>query len=227
MIFDESVQAKYRSAIDEAIHTILDRGNAGHIETAKNILESDLRINFVPLIQIGCSGVTGLNSVRRTNKRIDTETLDIREALGEVHITFADWTFDVAGQRGCQGTLVHEGLHACDFARIISSFSYSEEGPLEVFDLSLYELEHRAAIASAEYLVTIGKEDYIDDGLKLNLVSLDSEGKPFIDMAGIETRMQNGYGVNKNEQGIMISNLLGIRQKGEGLSWKRFLGFST
>lgn len=145
MIFNENVQHKYRDAIEEALQTILERGNSGHVETARNILESDVRINFVPLAKIGCSGVTGVTSFLRTNRRISSETLDPKEALGEIYITFADWTFDVAGQRGCQGTLVHEGLHACDFARIISTFSRAEEDPLELYDLSLYELERRGS----------------------------------------------------------------------------------
>jgi hypothetical protein len=226
MIFDPAVTQTYRTAIEEAIDVILDRGNDGHKETARCIRESNVRINFVPLDKIKCSGVTGLNSMIGTNRRIQREPMEFTDALGEVHITFADWTFDVAGQRGCQGTLVHEGLHACDFARIISSFSKSEEDPLELYDLSLYELERRAAVASAEYLVLIGKEDYVDDGLKLNLVALDVDNKPFVDMEGINIRMQNGYGLNENEQGIMISRMLGIRPRGT-FSWSRFLGFSV
>jgi hypothetical protein len=225
MIFDSTVQSKYSDAINEAIEVILERGNDGHKETARNIRDSNVRINFVPLDEIKCSGVTGLNSMIETNKQIQSQTIDFADALGDVHITFSDWTFDVAGQRGCQGTLVHEGLHACDFARIISSFSKAED-PLELYDLSLYELEHRAAVVSAEYLVLIGKEDYIDDGLKLNLVSLDADGKPFVDMEGIKTRMQDGYGLNENEQGIMISKMLGIRPRG-AFSWSRFLGFAV
>ncbi len=226
MIFNENVQHKYRDAIEEALQTILERGNSGHVETARNILESDVRINFVPLAKIGCSGVTGVTSFLRTNRRISSETLDPKEALGEIYITFADWTFDVAGQRGCQGTLVHEGLHACDFARIISTFSRAEEDPLELYDLSLYELERRAAIASAEYLVLIGKEDYIDDGLKLSLVCLAEDGKPCVDMNGIETRMQSGYGLDQNDQGVMISKMLRLKPRGS-FSWLKFLGFTA
>jgi hypothetical protein len=226
MLFDEQVLPKYRDAIEQALQTILERGNAGHVETARNILNSDVRINFVPLAKIGCSGVTGVTSFLRTNRRINGEVLDLQDALAEVYITFADWTFDVAGQRGCQGTLVHEGLHACDFARIISTFSRAEEEPLELYDLSLYELERRAAVASAEYLVLIGKEDYIDDGLKLNLVCFADDGKPCVDMSGIETRMQDGYGLNQDQQGVMISKMLRLKPRGS-FSWWKFLGFTT
>ena len=226
MLFGERVDSKYRDAIEEALDVILERGNEGHKQTARCIRESNVRINFVPLDEIKCSGVTGLNSMIRTNKRIQNGSIDFMDAFEEIHITFSDWTYDVAGQRVCQGTLVHEGLHACDFARIISSFSKAEKEPENVYDLSLYELEHRAAVASAEYLVLIGKEDYIDDGLKLSLVSLDASGQPFVDMEGIKIRMQNGYGLNEDQQGIMISRMLGIRPRGV-FSWARFLGFSV
>jgi hypothetical protein len=225
MIFDEDVEPKYRDAIEEAAFTILESGNEQHKETARNAIESDLLIRFVPLDKIGCSGVTGIISSRRTNRRIAGEEIDLQTALGEIYITFADWTFDVAGQRGCQGTLVHEGLHALDFARIISSFSKAAAEPDNVYDLSLYELERRAAITSAEYLVRIGLPDYIDDGLKLNLVKLDENGTPLIDMDGIESRMQNGYGLNANVQGSMMSKSLGLRKNGSGSGLARLLGF--
>jgi hypothetical protein len=224
--FGNEVTTVYRDAIEEAAHAIIERGNQRHREIAQNVINSNVLITFVPLHEIGCSGVTGISSAWKTNKRITNQTLDLTEALSDVFIKFADWTFDVAGQRGCQGTLVHEGLHALDFARIISSFSRADRNPEQVYDLSLYELEHRAAVASAEYLVLVGEEDYIDDGLKLDLVSLDSDGKPFVDMAGINRRMQHGYGLNENEQGIMISRMLGLRPRG-AFNWARFLGFSA
>ena len=226
MIFDDNVQTKYRDAMNEAVYTILEKGNKQHRHTARCVIESDLNIRFVPLDKIGCSGVTGVVSSRRTNRRIANEEMDVETALGEIYITFADWTFDVAGQRGCQGTLVHEGLHAVDFAHIISSFSKAVSEPEDVFDLSLYELERRAAITSAEYLVLIGQPDFIDDGLKLNLVSLDGNGTPVVDMNGIETRMQNGYGLNANSQGTMMSKMLGLKKRGDGFSLARFLGFA-
>jgi len=212
--------------MNEAVYTILEKGNKQHQHTARCVIESDLKIRFVPLSKIGCSGVTGVVSSRRTNRRIANEEMDLETALDEIYITFADWTFDVAGQRGCQGTLVHEGLHAVDFAHIISSFSKAESEPEDVFDLSLYELERRAAITSAEYLVLIGKPDFIDDGLKLNLVSLNDTGTPCVDMNGIETRMQNGYGLNADNQGVMMSKMLGLKKLGDGFSFARFLGFA-
>ncbi|MCD9186240.1 MAG: hypothetical protein LUM44_07390 [Pyrinomonadaceae bacterium] len=222
MKFDSKVETKYRDAIEEAVETILEKGNKQQKNVARLAKESDLLIRFVPLDEIGCSGVTGVIDNNKTNERIKNETLDIREALGEVHITFSDWCWDVAGQRGCQGTMVHEGLHAYDFAKIISTFSKAEEEPENIYDLTLYELEHRAAVTSGDYLVRIGKSDFIDDGLKLNLVSLDADGKPFVDMEGIKIRMQNGYGLNESEQGVIISKMLGLKPRKEGFFSKLF-----
>ncbi len=226
MRFGNGVTPKYWAAIDEAIETILDKGNDGHKETARTLYASDISIDFVPLKEINCSGVTGLNNSRNTNKRIDREEMSVHDALGEVYIKLADWTFDVAGQRGCQGTIVHEGLHACDFARIISSYANANVDPLAVLDMSLYELEYRAAIKSAEYLVLIGEPDYIDEGKQLSLVDVGPDGKPFVDMGGILSRLQGSYNVNENDQGVMMSEMLGIRPKSEGFSISRMLGIN-
>lgn len=119
--------------------------------------------------------------------------------------------------------MVHEGLHAFDFARMISAFSKNEEGEENIYDLTLYELEKRAAQISADYLVRIGKPDFIDDGLQLNLICMDAEGKPCVDKAGIEFRMQNGYGLDESNQGAKISDILGVRPR-SGFNIRRFLG---
>jgi hypothetical protein len=223
MIFADNVETKYRDAMEEAVETILEKGNKQQKNVARTAKETDLLIRFVPLAEIGCSGVTGLIDNRKTNRRIDREPIEVEEAMGEIYIAFSDWCWDVAGQRGCQGTLVHEGLHAFDFARMISRFSKNEEGEENIYDLTLYELEKRAAQISADYLVRIGKPDFIDDGLKLNLVCMDAEGKPCVDKAGIEFRMQNGYGLDESNQGAKISDILGVKPR-SGFSIRRFLG---
>lgn len=227
MKFDKNVDTKYRDALEEAVETVLERGNKQQKNVAKLAKESNLLIRVVPNDEIGCSGITGLIDNVRTNERINNETLDIVESLGEVYITFSDWTLNVAGQRGCQGTFVHEGLHAYDFAKIIASFSKAESEPENLYDLTLYELEHRAAVTSGEYLVRIGKPDFIDDGLQLSLVSLDENGKPFVDMNGIKFRMQNGYGLNEAEQGAIISEMMGLKPRKTSFSLSRLLGFGN
>lgn len=223
MIFADDVKTEYREAIEEAIEVISLKGNKQQKNVARIVNDTDLLIKFVPLAEINCSGVTGAIDNNKTNHRISEETIEVEEAMGEIYIAFSDWCWDVAGQRGCQGTLVHEGLHAFDFARMISEFSKLEKGEENIYDLTLYQLEHRAAQISADYLVRIGKPDYIDDGLKLSLVCLDDAGKPCVDHDGIELRMQNGYGLTAANQGAKISDILGIKPR-SGFSIKRFLG---
>lgn len=223
MIFADNVETKYRDAMEEAVETILEKGNKQQKNVARTAKETDLLIRFVPLAEIGCSGVTGLIDNNKTNRRIDREPIEVEEAMGEIYIAFSDWCWDVAGQRGCQGTMVHEGLHAFDFARMISEFSKLENGARNIYDLTLYELEKRGAQISADYLVRIGKPDFIDDGLQLNLVCLDAEGKPCVDKAGIELRMQTGYGLSESNQGAKISDILGVKPR-DNFNIRRFLG---
>ena len=222
MRFAEDVGQKYRDAMKEAARTILEKGSNEQREVARLVTESDLLIRFVPLEQINVSGNAGIIDSAGTIRRIESEAMSVEDAMAEICLTFSDWTFDVAGQRGCQGTLVHEGLHACDFARVISAYS---RGETETdFDITLYELERRAAIVSADYLLRIGKPDYIDDGLQLGLVRLDQSGKPELDMDGIDRRMTDCYGLTESNPGAKVSQMLGIASKTEGFSLRRFLG---
>ena len=223
MIFADDVEKKYRDAMEEAVETILEKGNKQQKNVARTAKETDLLIRFVPLAEINCSGVTGVIDNIKTNRKINRGQIEVEEAMSEIFIAFSDWCWDVAGQRGCQGTMVHEGLHAFDFARMISEYSKLEKGEENIYDLTLYQLEHRAAQISADYLVRIGKPDYIDDGLKLNLVCMNERGEPCVDKNGIDLRMQNGYGLNESNQGAKISDILGIKQQ-HGFSIRRLLG---
>lgn len=221
MIFD-GVEPRYRGAIVEAAETILEKGNKQQRNVARYAIESELVIRFVPLEKIKVSGITGLVDSRATNRRIRDEKLTVEEAMGEVHITFSDWCVDEVGQRACQGTLVHEGLHAYDFARMISVYSKNgkEENP---YDLTLYELERRAALISADYLARIGTPDFVKDGLDLDLVFLDKDGNPQIDREGILRRLKNSYGLDDDDQGRKISSILGVNPNGTSRI-RRWLG---
>ena len=222
MKFDKGIAKKYRRAIEEAVKIVIEKGNKQQRFVAKLIAKTNVTIRVVPLSEINVSGVCGVINNSKTNKRITKGVLEIEDAMGEIYITFSDWCWDVAGMRGCTGTLVHEGLHAYDFARIISSFSKADTEPDNVIDLTLYELERRAAVTSGEYLSIIAEPDYIDDGLQLSLISLDKNGKPAVDYKAIEGRMQNGYGLNANEQGVRMSDMLGLKPKSKGFFSKLF-----
>ena len=87
---------------------------------------------------------TGVINPIKTNYKMATERISLREALGEIYIAIAEETIDTGGQRGCEGTFVHEGRHAYDFSQTLESLSNADINPIGIFDPTLYELEWEA-----------------------------------------------------------------------------------
>ena len=174
-----------------------------------------MEVRVKPVSEINASGVTGLIDPSRTNEKIADEILSIREALGEVYIAIAEETIDTGGQQGCEGTFVHEGRHAYDFAQTIVSFSEAAMNPLGIFDPTLYELEYEAHRTSGEYLLKIDQPSYQDEGIDLMILGRKEENGPcFVDDNGICTRLSQSYGLTADgNQGPRASELLGLRQK--------------
>lgn len=213
MKFDKGIAKKYRQSIEDAFETILDKGNNAHRRVMRTILDSDMLVRVLPVSKVNASGVTGVISHFQTNDRIASERLSLREALGEVYITIAEETIDTGGQRGCEGTFVHEGQHAFDFAQTIESFSYADVNPLSIFDPTLYELEWAAHKTSGEYMLQISKDEYLEEGLWLMILALH-EGVHSVSVEGIKRRLKESYGLEENgNQGSLASQLLGLRQR--------------
>src|SRR5688572_27786964 len=122
MKFDQGIEKKYRSSIKAAFDAILEHGTDLQKEIAELILDSDMLVRVAPVSKVNASGITGLIDPGRTNERIEDERLSLRESLGEVFIAIAEETIDTGGRRGAEGTFIHEGRHAYDFARTIESF---------------------------------------------------------------------------------------------------------
>jgi hypothetical protein len=177
------------------------------------IHDSDMQIRVRPVSEINASGVTGLIAPGKTNARIADERLNLREALGEIYIAIAEETIDNGGQRGCEGTFVHEGRHAYDFARMIESLSRAGTNPLSLFDPTLFELEWAAHRTSAEYMLCINEDDYLQEGLQLMILGRENEnGNCFIDEDGIARRLRESYGLERGRnEGPLVSELLGLR----------------
>lgn len=215
MKVDNGIANKYRRSIEDAFDAILAHGTDLQKEIAELIVESDMLIRVAPVRQVNASGVTGLIDPERTNERIEEEHLSLREALGEVVISIAEETIDTGGQRGCEGTFVHEGRHAYDFARTIESFSNADVNPLSIFDPTLYELELEAHIISGDYMLCVNKPEYIDEGLGLMILGRDREiGPCYVSDAGIHRRLNESYGLSPDgNQGPRASELLGLRLK--------------
>ena len=214
MKFDKGIARKYRKSVEDAFATIVNKGNDLQKDIAKRILESHMLVRVRPVKEINASGVTGLIDAGETNDKIADERLSIRESLGEIYIAIAEETIDTGGQRGCEGTFVHEGRHAYDFAQTISSFSDSDVNPLSVFDPTLYELELEAHRISGDYMLCIALDEYIEEGLGLMILGRETDRGCFLNEEGIHRRLSESYGLDAiNNPGPRASELLGLLQK--------------
>jgi hypothetical protein len=214
MKFERGIAKKYRKSIELAFEAILEKGNESHRDVAEHILESDMLVRVGPVSKINASGITGLIDAGDTNDRIEEERLSIREAFDEIYIAIAEETIDTGGQRGCEGTFVHEGRHAFDFARTIESFSDADVNPLSLFDPTLYELEWEAHKTSGEYMLCVARDEYLEEGVQLLILGRDTERGCFLSEGGIGYRLRDNYGLTPDvNPGPRASELLGLRQK--------------
>jgi len=210
--FERSIGKKYRRSVEDAIDSILEHGGDEHRRIIGAIVESKMLLRVKPVREINASGVTGLIDPRSTSGKIEDGYIGVEEALGEVYIAIAEETIDTGGQRGCEGTLVHEGRHAYDFAQMISSFSDADVNPLSIFDPTLYELEWEAHKTSGDYMLRIAKDEYITEGLELLILGRGNDGGCFVNDEGIQCRLRDNYGLAiDGDQGRRASELLGLR----------------
>ncbi len=193
MKFDKGIAKKYRQSIENAFDTILDKGNKFHRFMMQSIIESEMIVCVFPVAKVHASGITGVTDSTETNQRILSERLDLTEALKQCYITIAEETIDTGGQRGCEGTFVHEGRHAYDFARAVASFSNADKE--KIYNPTLYEMEWEAHISAAEYMLQIGKDEYIQEGLDLFVLG-ETNGKHYVNDKGIKKRLRESYGLS-------------------------------
>jgi hypothetical protein len=215
MIFKQGIAKKHRQSIEAAFQTILDKGNDKHHRTARLILQSDMVIDVHPARSVGgASGVTGVISPSRLNDRIADERLNVLDAFGEIFITIAEETIDTGFQRGCEGTFAHENQHALDFAQTIASFSNADVNPLSIYNPNLFEMEWEAHLRAGEYMLQIGKDEYLDEGLALMILSRDAGGACYVDHDGIRRRLKESYGIESGGNvGGLASEMLGLRTR--------------
>ena len=214
MKFDKSIAKKYRQSIEDAFEVMVEKGNDSHREIAMLMLDSKMLIRVKPVSQINASGVTGLIDADDTNDLIQDEWVSLREAFDEIYIAIAEETIDTGGQRGCEGTFVHEGRHAYDFARTIESFSSADVNPLSLFDPTLYELEWEAHKTSGEYMLCIARDEYLEEGIELLILGREAERGCFLNEEGIKWRLRDNYGLSLDANpGLRASELLGLSQK--------------
>jgi hypothetical protein len=211
MKFNAGLKKRYRQSVEHAIAVILEKGNDVHREIIGAIVDSDMLLRVEPVRKINASGVTGLINPVMTNIRMARERLNLRDALAEIYIAIAEETIDTGGQRGCEGTLVHEGRHAYDFAMTLESLSNSDLNPIGVFNPSLYELEWEAHKTAGDYMLCMNRQEYLDEGLQLMILGLGEGGSCFVNDDGIRQRLNDNYGLAKDgNQGRLASEMMGI-----------------
>ncbi|MEO7539807.1 MAG: hypothetical protein ABIV21_07250 [Pyrinomonadaceae bacterium] len=211
MKFEAGIDKKYRDSIEEALSAIIEKGNDFHRMMINNLLDSDMQVRVKPVRQINASGVTGLINPVMTNIRMTRTRMNLRDALGEVCIAIAEETIDTGGQRGCEGTFVHEGRHAYDFAQTIESLSNADINPIGIFNPSLYELEWEAHKTAGDYMICINEQEYIDEGLQLMILGLGLDGECFVNDDGIRQRLNDSYGLSlTGTQGRLATQMMGI-----------------
>lgn len=211
MKFDKGIDQKYRQSVEDAFSTIIEKGNDFHRYMINELAESSLLIRVQPVSRINASGITGVVNSVRTNYKLATERMSLREALGEIYIAIAEETIDTGGQRGCEGTFVHEGRHAYDFAQTLESLSNADMNPLGIFDPTLYELEWEAHKTAGDYMLCIGQPEYLDEGLQLMILGQVADGRCSVNEDGIKQRLRDSYGLARNgNQGGLASQMMGI-----------------
>ena len=212
MKFDKGIDKKYRQSVEDAFATIGDKGNDLQKYVMNEIMESKMLIRVKPVSQINASGITGAINSIKTNFRLASERLSLRDAFGEIYIAIANETIDTGGQRGCEGTFVHEGRHAYDFAQTISSISNRDVNPLGVFNPTLYDLEWEAHQTAGKYMLQINKPEYLDEGLGLMILGQNADGSYFVNDDGIRQRLRDSYGLALDgNQGSLASEMMGLR----------------
>jgi hypothetical protein len=210
MKFDKGIDIKYRTSVDDAFAAIKKNGNDFHRYMLNEIEESDLLVRVQPVKQINASGITGLINSVKTNYRMSHERLSLRGSLGEIYIAIAEETIDTGGQRGCEGTFVHEGRHAYDFAQTLESLSNADINPIGVFNPTLYELEWEAHKTAGDYMICVDRQEYLDEGVQLMILCRDG-GKCSVSDDGIIKRLNESYGLGLNgSQGSLASEMMGI-----------------
>jgi len=211
MRFDSGTAEKYCRSVNDAFSSIMEKGNDDHRRVTKAILDSEMLIQVKPVSEVKASGVTGAISPRSARGKLD-EPMGLIEALGEIYICIAEETIDTGGQRGCEGTLVHEGRHAYDFAQTLVSLSEADINPLSIFDPTLYELEWAAHKTSGEYMLCISRDEYLNEGVDLGILCRADGGQCVVSEDGIKLRLNNNYDLSPDgNQGKVASEILGLR----------------
>lgn len=197
MIFNEGVSRNDRSRIERALEDIEEFGDGFHKRLSRFIRSSPLNIRVIPAKEVGGSGSVRLEGQWAARRAVGRGGLAMFEAAGHVRLNLARETIDTGGQRGIEGTLVHEGKHALDFALMLSKFSDGRNG--RYFNPTAYQREYSAHLTSAFYLRLRGGE-YAEEGISLGLLTV-RQGELAVSVDGIRRRLASNYRLSEDSQG--------------------------
>lgn len=212
MKFERGTEKKHRKSIDLACETIIEKGDDFHRHMMNEFFESKMLIKVEPVAQINASGVTSVINSIKINLLMASERMSLRDALGEIYISIATETIGDGFQRGVEGTFVHEGRHAYDFAQTLESLSNADVNPLGVFNPSLYEMEWEAHISAGKWMLCVNEPDYVEEGVQLMILGQKADGSYFLSEDGIKQRLRDSYGLAVDGNvGSLASEMMGLR----------------
>ncbi len=200
MLFHDDVQNDDRRRIELAVNDIESHGDSLHRRIARFLAKTDLVIFVGPVSIVRGSGSVQLNDQKAARTAVLRGNLELAEAAAFVRLNIARETIDTGGQRGIEGTLVHEGKHALDFAKMLSTFSMGDETPN--FNPTAFQKEYSAHLTSAFYLMRRGAE-FIKEGLSLGLLR-EKKGKITVSREGIRFRLENSYRLTPKSPGATL-----------------------
>ncbi|NNE99777.1 MAG: hypothetical protein HKN25_12220 [Pyrinomonadaceae bacterium] len=217
MIFHENVSDEDRKKIEKALADIKKFGDGFHNQTAEFIEENEIVIYVDSAERVGGSGSVQLNDPRAARRAVAGRNLEVGSAARYVRLNLARETIDAGGQQGIEGTFVHEGKHARDFALMLSTFSKGIEE--KVFNPTAFQREYSAHLTAAFYLLRRG-ESYVKEGISLGIL-YDNGQTIMVNRKGIRSRLKNNYGLTKATPGDLLNTCSSPRIR---LPRKKFLG---
>ncbi|HEY0426422.1 MAG TPA: hypothetical protein VGC76_01325 [Pyrinomonadaceae bacterium] len=203
MKFDASVPEQDRRRIARALQDIKTHGNLRQRAIAEFIEQTAISIHLGAAEKVGGSGSVFIDQIIGVNWAIARGDVSMVEAAKYVRLSIARETIDTGGQCGIEGTLVHEGKHALDFALMISTFSRADEK--RYFDPTAFQREYSAHLTSAFYLMRRGGE-YAAEGVGLGIL-FQMNGRASVNQKGIRARLENNYGLTVAAPGKRLSEL--------------------
>ena len=199
MNFSDHVPTADQNRIVRALRDIKRFGDRFQTETAEFLTNTKIVIHLDMASEVGGSGSVQLYSARAAKRAVRKSELTVKEAAGFVRLNIARETIDGGGQRGIEGTFVHEGKHARDFALMLSTFSLGVKE--KVFDPTAFQREYSAHLTAAFYLMR-RRGEYTDEGVSLGILSRE-DGMVY--KKGIRARLRDNYGLTEKNPGPRLS----------------------